>query len=96
MLAANRATDVRVKAWQQSLPAALQKIDKPETLLEGRVDEEAAGLVGMALTSYMMDRSRRRQFDALLKQLREGKPFTEAVTMTFAPPKSIVKNFLGK
>ena len=96
VLAANRATDVRVKAWQQSLPAALQKIDKPETLLEGRVDEEAAGLVGMALTSYMMDRSRRRQFDALLKQLREGKPFTEAVTMTFAPPKSIVKNFLGK
>lgn len=96
VVAANRASDVRVKAWQQSLPAALQKIDKPETLLEERVDEESAGLVGMALTSYMMDRSRRRQFDVLLKQLREGKPFTEAVTLTFAPPKSIVKNFLGK
>lgn len=96
VVSANRASDVRVKSWQQSLPAALQKIDKPETLLEERVDEESAGLVGMALTSYMMDRSRRRQFDMLLKQLREGKPFTEAVTMTFAPPKSIVKNFLGK
>jgi hypothetical protein len=96
VVAANRASDARVKAWQQSLPAALQKIDKPETLLEQRVDEESAGLVGMALTSYMMDRSRRRQFDMLLKQLREGKPFEEAVTMTFAPPKSIVKNFLGK
>jgi mono/diheme cytochrome c family protein len=96
VVAANRTTDARVRAWQQSLPAAIQKIDKPETLLEDRVDEESAGLVGMALTSYMMERSRRRQFDALLKQLREGKSFTEAVTMTFAPPKSIVKNFIGK
>lgn len=96
VVAANRASDPRVKAWQQSLSSALQKIDKPETLLEEQVDEESAGLVGMALTSYMMDRSRRRQFDALLKQLRDGKPFTEAITTTFAPPKSIVKNFLGK
>ena len=67
-----------------------------ETLLEEKVDEESAGLVGMALTSYMMDRSRRRQFDMLLKQLRAGKVFEEAVTMSFAPPKSIVKSFLGK
>ncbi len=96
VVAANRASDVRVKAWQQSLPAAMQKIDKAETLLEEKVDEESAGLVGMALTSYMMDRSRRRQFDMLLKQLRAGKVFEEAVTMSFAPPKSIVKSFLGK
>lgn len=96
VLAANRTNDIRVKTWQQSLPTALQKIDKAETLLEQRVDEESAGLVGMALTSYMMDRSRRRQFDMLLKQLREGKLFDEAVTMSFAPPKSIVKTFLGK
>ncbi len=96
VVAANRRSDVRVKAWQQSLPIALQKIDKAETLLEARVDEESAGLVGMAITSYMMDRSRRRQFDMLLKQLRDGKPFDEAVTMSFAPPKNIVKTILGK
>ncbi len=96
VVSANRASDVRVKAWQQALPAALQRIDKPETLLEERVDEESAGLVGMALTSYMMDRSRRKQFDMLLKQLRDGKQFNEAVTMSFAAPKIIVKNFLGK
>ena len=96
VVAANRRSDVRVKAWQQALPTALQKIDKAETLLEGRVDEESAGLVGMAITSYMMDRSRRRQFDMLFKQLRDGKSFDEAITMTFAPPKNIVKTILGK
>ncbi len=96
VLTANRRSDTRVKAWQQALPSAVQKIDKPETLLEERLDEEAAGLVGMALTSYMMDRANRRRFDALLVQLREGKPFTEAATMTFAPPKAIVKAWLGK
>jgi len=96
VLTANRRSDVRVKAWQQALPLAVQKIDKPETLIEERLDEEAAGLVGMALTSFMMDRANRRRFDALLTQLREGKPFTEAATMTFAPPKAIVKAWLGK
>ena len=96
VLTANRRSDVRVKSWQQALPLALQKIDKPETLLEERLDEEAAGLAGMALTSYMMDRANRRRFDALLTQLREGKPFTEAATASFAPPKAIVKAWLGK
>ena len=96
VVSANRRSDVRVKAWEQSLPAALQKIDKPETLLEERLDEEAAGLAGMALTRYMMDRANRRRFDALLTQLREGKSFTDAATATFAPPKAIVKAWLGK
>ncbi len=96
VLTANRRSDVRVKAWQQALPVAVQKIDKPESLLEERLDEEVAGLVGMALTSYMMDRANRRRFDALLTQLRDGKAFTEAATMTFAPPKAIVKTWLGK
>ena len=96
VVTANRRSDVRVKAWEQSLPAALQKIDKPETLLEERLDEEAAGLAGMALTRYMMDRANKRRFDALLTQLRGGKSFTEAATATFAPPKAIVKAWLGK
>jgi mono/diheme cytochrome c family protein len=96
VVTANRRSDARVKAWQLALPSAVQKIDKPETLLEERLDEESAGLVGMALTSYMMDRANRRRFDALLEQLREGKPFTEAATKSFAPPKAIVKTWLGK
>ncbi len=96
VVSVNRRTDARVKAWQAALPYAVQKIDKPETLLEERLDEESAGLAGMALTGFMMDRANRRRFDALLTKLREGKGFTEAATESFAPPKAIVKSWLGK
>ncbi len=61
VVSVNRRTDARVKAWQQALPSAIQKIDKPETLLEDRLDEESAGLAGMALTGFMMDRANRRR-----------------------------------
>ncbi len=85
-----------MKAWQAALPYAVQKIDKPETLLEERLDEESAGLAGMALTGFYDGSSQSAAFDALLTKLREGKGFTEAATESFAPPKAIVKSWLGK
>ncbi len=96
VLSANRRSDPRVTAWQQAMPFAIQKVDKADTLLEGRLDEESAGLVGMGLTGFMMDRSNRRRFDALLNQLREGKSFKDAASVTFAPPAAIIKSWIGK
>ncbi len=96
VLSANRRSDPRVSAWLQAMPYAIQKIDKAETILEGRLDEEAAGLVGMGLTGFMMDRTNRRRFDALLNQLREGKSFKDAATVTYAPPATIIKSWIGK
>ena len=53
-------------------------------------------MVGMALTNFMMDRTNRRRFDKLVSLLREGKTFTEATTLTYAPPEALVKSWLGK
>lgn len=92
----HRRDDPRVKQWQASLPAANRQIDDAKTLLEGRLDEEAAGVVGMALTQFMMERTNRRRFDKLLSLLREGKTFDEAVTATYAPPETLVKTWIGK
>lgn len=91
-----RRTDQRVKQWQAALPAANNQIDSAKTLLEGRLDEESAGVVGMALTHFMMDRANRRRFDKLLEMLREGKSFTDALTYTYAPPETVIKAWLGK
>jgi mono/diheme cytochrome c family protein len=96
VLTANRRSDPRVVAWQQAMPLAILKVDRAETLLENRLDEESAGLVGMGLTSFMMDRSNRRRFDALLNQLREGKSFNDAASASFAPPAAIIKSWIGK
>ncbi len=91
-----RRGDERVNQWQQAYPAALLKAEDAKTLLEGRLDEESAGLVGMGLTSYLMERNNRRRFDQLLELLRSGKSFTDACTATFAAPEVMVKTWLGK
>lgn len=91
-----RRGDARVNAWQQNYPAALLRVDNAKTLLEGRLDEEAAGLVGMGLTNFMMERANRRRFDQLLDQLRSGASFEAACSATFASPEALVKGWLGK
>ncbi len=96
VLTHHRRDDPRVKIWQASLPAAGQRVENASMLLEGRLDEEAAGTVGMSLTNFMMDRSNRRRFDNLMKLLREGRAFDEALTATYAPPAALVRTWLGK
>lgn len=91
-----RRDDKRIVQWQQAMPSAMQKVENAKTLSENRLDEESAGLVGMALTHFMMDRSNRRRFDKLLELLREGRTFEEAATFAFAPPEAIIKTWLGK
>jgi mono/diheme cytochrome c family protein len=91
-----RRGDDRVQHWQQAYPAAIQKVDKPETLLAGRLDEESAGLVGMGLTSFLMERANRRRFDQLLELLRSGQKFDAACAATFAAPDVMVKSWLGE
>jgi mono/diheme cytochrome c family protein len=91
-----RRDDRRLEAWQQAYPAALLKVEQAKTLLEGRLDEEAAGLVGMGLTNFMMERNNRRRFDQLLDALRSGETFESACTATFAPPEALVTSWLGK
>lgn len=91
-----RRDDPRVLAWQRALPNALLKVDDSKALLEGRLDQETAGLVGMNLAVLMMDRANRRRFDSLLELLRDGQTFTQACTAAYAPPEILVKGWLGK
>ncbi|MEZ6148626.1 MAG: hypothetical protein R3C09_00770 [Pirellulaceae bacterium] len=91
-----RRGDARLAVWQHAYPVALLKMDKAQTLLEGRLDEESAGLVGMGLTHFMMERTNRRRFDQLLELLQAGQTFESACTATFAPPETLVSGWLGK
>lgn len=92
----HRRGDARVDQWRAALPLANQKVENAKTLIEGRLDEEAAGIVGMAITNIMMDRTNRRRFDTLLKLLREKQPFDQALTATYAAPEVLIKSWIGK
>lgn len=91
-----RRGDPRVSQWQAGLPAAMLKVENAKSLLEDRLDEEAAGLVGMAMSSFMMNKTNRKRFDKLHDLLRQGRTFTEATTFAYAPPETLVKAWLGK
>ena len=91
-----RRHDDRVKAWQAALPAASRQVQNAKSVTEGRLDEEVSGLVGMSLTSFMMDRTNKKRFDKLLQLLSKSQPFDKALTMTYAPPEALVKTWLGK
>ncbi len=91
-----RRGDARIATWQSAYPAALLKVENSTTLLEGRLDEESAGLVGMGLTGFMMDRANRRRYEKLIDLLRAGQTFDAACTATFAAPDVLVKSWLGK
>jgi hypothetical protein len=96
VVAAYRRGDQRVGQWQQALPAAIVRIESYRTLLESRLDEESAGLAGMGMSAFLMDRKNRKRFDSLLELLRSGKAFDEAITFAFAPPETIIKSWLGR
>jgi hypothetical protein len=91
-----RRSDPRVKLWQANLMPALSGLKSAKELLDNRLDEESAGLVGMALTSAMLNKANRQRFEKLHGLLREGRTFSEAITFSFAPPEMLVKNWLGK
>ncbi len=91
-----RRQDERTQQWQAAIPAARQKVENAKLLIDGRLDDEAVGVVGMALTNMMMDRNNRRRFDKLLEMLREGASFDDALSYTYAPPEAFIKSWLGK
>ncbi|GIW97076.1 MAG: hypothetical protein KatS3mg111_0409 [Pirellulaceae bacterium] len=91
-----RRDDPRVPTWQEQMPAALQKVTSPNLLLNNQLDEESAGLVGMWLTSQMLDRSNRPRLDRLLRLMAEGKAFDDAFGATFGPLGQVIESVLGK
>ena len=92
----HKKDDQRVKLWVQSMEQAAQRVPNANALLKGELDEEAGGVVGMAITNVMMARNNRARFNTLVTKLREGKGFTEAMTASFGKPDDYVKAWIGK
>jgi mono/diheme cytochrome c family protein len=92
----HRKDDQRVKIWQQSMAGAATRVPNAKALLQGELDEEAGGIVGMAITNSMMARNNRARFTKLLEKLKDGGTFTEAMTGTFGKPDDFVKAWVGK
>jgi hypothetical protein len=92
----HRKDDQRVGMWQKSMPEAATRVPNAKALIQGELDEEAGGIVGMAITNAMMARTNKLRFNKLLEKLRDGSSFTEAMMGTFGKPDDFVKAWVGK
>ncbi len=85
-----------VAQWQSAGLTPLQRLRSSKDLLEGKIDEEAAGVAGLRLASVIFDRRNSRRAGNLLDTLREGKTFDAALSASFGSPDAFTKSVLGK
>jgi Planctomycete cytochrome C len=88
-------TDPRVQAWDSRLPEVGAKIKDPKVLLDEKLDEEEMAIAGYALARTLLDKSKKRQFDTLLKGLQKGADFDTAFTAVFGPKEAFLKAWMG-
>jgi mono/diheme cytochrome c family protein len=80
------------RQWDAALPAAASVVKKPDELVQGKLPPEQADLIGYGIAKTLMDRQRRPQFAALLKNLQTGASFEDAFAGAYRIP---LENFIA-
>ncbi|MEL7265310.1 MAG: c-type cytochrome domain-containing protein, partial [Planctomycetota bacterium] len=78
------------KQWNDSAPAAMAKMKKPDDLTTGKLAAQDTQLVAYAFGTALIDRRRSKQFDALVKNLHKEMPFDAAFQSAFRSPVEMV------
>lgn len=99
VVTANRKGGDRDRGARQKIESetseAVAAMKNAKEFLEQKLTPEQSDRVGAAIANTMLDRTHRRGFDALLRHLREGKPFDRAFVEAFnAPPEAFVETWL--
>ncbi len=89
-LGGSRDRDERRKS-EQEMFQALSVAANAKEFLDGKLTPEQTDRIGAAIASSMLDRTQRRNFDLLLRNLSGGKPFEQAFMEAFrATPEAFV------
>lgn len=92
-LGGSRDRDQRRQA-EQEMREALSVAANAKEFLGGKLSPEQTDRVGAAIASSMLDRSQRRNFDLLLRNLDAGQPFEQAFMASFRmKPEAFVQSW---
>ena len=84
-----------VRQQQVELSTALSTMENAKQFLDGKLSPEHTDLIGGMIVSTMMDRTHRRNFDALIRLLGNGQSFDQAFPASFGVrPEDFVKNWI--
>ncbi len=85
----------KIKAWDQQIPAIVGSMKNPKELLDGKMNEEDAAIIGYGLVRKMIDSSGRRPFDKFLRSLNETHDFEKSFTQSVGPVEPALGAILG-
>jgi mono/diheme cytochrome c family protein len=99
VVTANRKGGDRDRGARQKMEAetseAVTAMKDAKQFLEQKLTPVQTDRIGAAIATTMLDRTYRRNFDSLLRHLRDGKPFDRAFVEAFGvPPAAFVETWL--
>jgi mono/diheme cytochrome c family protein len=68
---------------QEQIVQAVASMGSAKDFLDGKLSPEQSDRIGAAIATTMLDRTHRRNFDALLRLLAAGQPFSQAFAEAF-------------
>ncbi len=78
-------SEPKIKAWDQNLPRIVSSIGNPKELLESKLNEEDAAILGYALVRKMIDAPNRKPFDAFLRSIDTTHDFEKSFAQSVGP-----------
>ncbi len=85
----------KVKAWDQQIPIIVGGMKNPKELLDGKMNEEDAAIVGYGLVRKMIDSSGRKPFDLFLRSLDKTHDFEQSFSQAVGSVEPAVAMILG-
>lgn len=87
--------DANVKGWDQKLVAMMPRITSVKELVENRMNEEDAALLGYYLCRKMAESNNGKAFDGLLTALGRTKNFDQAFNQSLGPIEPTLNTVFG-
>jgi mono/diheme cytochrome c family protein len=88
-------TKSQLKNWDEQIGTIVRNMKGTKELLDGKMNEEDAALVGYGLCRKMLDVNGRRQFSSLLQSLDRTKSFPQAFQLAIGPIEPSIAAALG-
>jgi mono/diheme cytochrome c family protein len=85
----------QLKNWDEQIGTIVRNMKGTKELLDGKMNEEDAALVGYGLCRKMIDVNGRRQFASLLQSLGKTKSFPQAFQLAIGPMEPSIAAALG-
>jgi hypothetical protein len=78
-------SEPKIRSWDQQLPTIVQGLENPKELIDGRMNEEEAAILGYALVRKMIDSSGRKAFDNFVRAIDKSQDFEAAFRQAIGP-----------